>query len=91
MKTFNTTWNYDLNSIPSIDEEIIIDFGNGMGSDRRYPYLVESIDKNDRGDFHTYTIQGRQLKKDGLFKKNWFMLIFTDKPKGHYGWDKDVV
>ena len=88
MKSFNGTWNYDFNLMPSIDEEIIIDFCNGMGSDRRYPYLVESIEKNERGDFLCYTIEGRQLRKDGTLKNNWFQLIFTDRPKGHYGWDK---
>ena len=88
MKTFNDTWNYDFNLMPSIDEKIIIDFGNGNGSDRRYPYLVESIEKNERGDFLCYTIEGRQLRKDGTLKNNWFQLIFTDRPKGHYSWNK---
>ena len=88
MKTYTETWIHGLHLIPSIDEKIIIDFGNGMGSDRRYPYLVESIEKNERGDFHCYTIEGRQLRKDGTLRSNWFQLIFTDRPKGHYGWDK---
>ena len=88
MKSFNNTWNYDFKLMPSIDEQIIIDFNNGMGSDKRYPYLVESIQKNERGDFLCYTVEGRQLKKDGTLKNNWFQLIFTNKPKSHYGWGK---
>ena len=86
MKTFNTTWNYSLNSIPSIGEKIILDFGNGMGSDRRFPYLVEEIREGKRGDFNIVYVEGRQLKKDGSFKTNWGYLIFTDRPKTHYGW-----
>ena len=67
MKTFNTTWNYSLNSVPSIGEKIILDFGNGMGSDRRFPYLVEEIREGKRGDFNIVYVEGRQLKKDGSF------------------------
>mgnify|MGYP003149479642 CR=1 FL=1 len=89
MKKFIETWNYDLDQMPFVGEKIIIDFGNGNGSDRRYPYLVEIIDVNERGCFDTYTIEGRQLRKDGTLKSNWFQLIFTNKPKGHHGWDKD--
>ncbi len=90
MKSFSATWNYDLDQIPSIDEKIIINFSNGNGSNRRFPYLVESIEKNERGDFYCYSVEGRQLRKDGSLKKNWFQLIFTDKPKGHHGWDKEI-
>ena len=74
--------------MPTIGDKIIIDFGNGMGSDRRYPYEVETIEEHKRGKYLVFLVEGRQLKKDGLFKKNWFMLIFTDRPKGHYGWNK---
>ena len=72
-------------------EDIILDFGNGMGSDKRYPYKVEDISAEVRGDFVVCYVEGRQLKKDGSFKDNNFLLLFTNKPKGHYGWDKEVA
>tara|TARA_Y100000296_G_scaffold57893_1_gene66625 strand:- start:423 stop:698 length:276 start_codon:yes stop_codon:yes gene_type:complete len=91
MKSFTDTWNYDLSSMPKMDEKIIIDFGNGMGSDRRYPYQVEDISAEVRGDFVVCYVEGRQLKKDGSFKDNCFQLLFTNKPKAHIGWDKEVA
>ena len=91
MKTFTDTWNYGLSSMPKMNEKIIIDFGNGMGSDRRYPYQVEDISAAVRGDFVVCYVEGRQLKKDGSFKDINFQLIFTNKPKCHYGWDKEVA
>ena len=91
MKILTNTWNYDLSSMPSMGEKIIIDFGNGMGSDRRYPYQVEDISAEVRGDFVVCYVEGRQLKKDGSFKDNCFQLLFTNKPKAHIGWDKEVA
>jgi len=94
MKKFKNDWNYVTNFIaemPKIDEKIIIDFGNGMGSDRRFPYQVESINAEVRGDFTVFTLDGRQLKKDGSFKNTWFQLYFTNKPEGHCGWYKEVA
>ena len=86
MKKLTNTWNYDLATMPKMGEQIILDFGNGMGSDRRFPYLVEEIREGKRGDFNIVYVEGRQLKKDGSFKTNWGYLIFTDRPKTHYGW-----
>ena len=77
--------------MPKMGEDIILDFGNGMGSDKRYPYKVEDISAEVRGDFVVCYVEGRQLKKDGSFKNNWFQLIFTNKPKDHYGWNKEVA
>ena len=91
MKTFTDTWNYGLSSMPKMDDKIIIDFGNGMGSDRRYPYQVEDISAEVRGDFVVCYVEGRQLKKDGSFKDNCFQLLFTNKPKAHIGWVKEVA
>ena len=89
MKIYNQTWNYDsLHLMPTVNDKIIIDFGNGMGSDRRYPYLVESIDEEIRGNYRVFYVEGRQLRKDETLKNNYFQLIFTNKPKGHYGWNK---
>jgi len=79
MKTFKTNWNYDLTIMPKIGEKVIIDFGNGDGTDRRFPYLVEEINKTKRDDFFVYNVEGRQLKVDGSFRKVWFQLFFTDK------------
>ena len=91
MKKLTNTWNYDLASMPKMREDIILDFGNGMGSDKRYPYKVEDISAEVRGDFVVCYVEGRQLKKDGSFKNNCFQLIFTNKPKAHIGWDKEVA
>ena len=91
MKILTSTWNYDLSSMPRMGEKIIIDFGNGMGSDRRYPYQVEDISAEVRGDFVVCYVEGRQLKKDGSFKNINFQLLFTNKPKGHIGWNKEVA
>ncbi len=94
MKTFTETWNYVTNFIPempTIGENIIIDFGNGMGSDRRFPYQVESIDAEVRGDFVVFWVEGRQLKKDGSFKNTSFQLFFTNRPKNHFSWEKEVA
>jgi len=81
LKTYTQTWNYDLKMMPTIGDKIIIDFGNGMGSDRRYPYLVETINEEIRGNYKVFYVEGRQLKKDGSLKNNWFQLLFTNKPK----------
>ena len=83
MKTYKNTWNYDLNEMPKIGDKIICDFGNGDGTDRRFPYLVEEISKNKRDDFFVYHVEGRQLKTNGGFRKVWFELFFTDKPKNN--------
>ena len=92
MKTYNQKWNFDaLHLIPTVNEKIIIDFRNGMGSDRRYPYLVETITEHERGDFKVFYAEGRQLRKDETLKNNWFQLIFTNKPKAHIGWYKEVA
>lgn len=77
MKIFTKTWNYDLNQMPSIGEKVIIDIGNGKGSDRRFPYLVEEIKEDIRVDRVVYWVEGRQLYKNGDFRKNWFQLFFT--------------
>ena len=81
MKTYTNTWNYDLNILPEIGEQILVDFGNGNGTDRRFPYLVEEINKSKKGDFVVYNVEGRQLKVNGGFRSVWFQLFFTDKPK----------
>ena len=94
MKKYTETWNYTTDFIlemPVINENIIIDFGNGMGSDRRFPYQVEHIDAEVRGDFVVFWAKGRQLKKDGSFKNTSFQLFFTNKPKAHIGWYKEVA
>ena len=91
MKKITNTWNYDLATMPKMGEQIILDFGNGMGSDRRYPYKVENINAEVRGDFVVYWVEGRQLKKDGSFKNRSFQLFFTNKPKAHIGWYKEVA
>ena len=81
MKTYTSPWNYDLKMMPTIGDKIRIDFGNGIGSDRRFPYLVETINEEIRGNYKVFYVEGRQLKKDGSLKNNWFQLMFTDKPK----------
>ena len=91
MRSFTDTWNYDLAFMPKMGEQILLGFGNGMGSDRRYPYKVEDISAEVRGDFVVCYVEGRQLKKDGSFKNNCFQLIFTNKPKAHIGWYKEVA
>lgn len=78
MKKYTETWNYDLNKMPKIGEKIIIDFGNGVGTNKKYPYLVEEITKSKRGDFVVYKVEGRQLKADGSFRNKWFELFFKD-------------
>lgn len=88
MKTFNQTWNYNLNDMPSLGEKIMLDMGNGMGTDRRFPYIVESIQKNKRGNFSVYYVEGRQLKKDGTVSNGTFMIFFTDRPKDG-DWDME--
>ena len=92
MKKFKNDWNYVTDFIlemPKIGEKIIIDFGNGMGSNKKFPYQTESINAEVRGDFVVFSVEGRQLKKDGSFKNTYFQLLFTNKPKGHYGWCKE--
>lgn len=76
MKKYTETWNYDLNKMPKIGEKIIIDFGNGVGTNRKYPYLVEEITKSKRGDFVVYKVEGRQLISDTRFRNKWFELFF---------------
>ena len=77
MKIYNQVWN-DIHLLPTINEQIIINFGNGMGSDRRFPYLVETINEEIRGDYKVFYVEGRQLRKDGTLKNNWFQLIFKE-------------
>jgi len=81
MKKYTETWNYDLNKMPKIGEKIIIDFGNGVGTNKKYPYLVEEITKSKRGDFALYNVEGRQLKVDGSFRNVWFQLFFKTENK----------
>ena len=88
MKKFTSSWNYDLNNMPEINEQIRLLFSNGIGTDQKYPYLVESIEKHKRGDFNVYSVEGRQIKKDGSLKDATFLIIFTDRPKDHHGWVK---
>lgn len=81
VKIYTEYWNYDLKEMPKVGEQIICDFGNGDGTDRRFPYLVEKISKSKRGDFVVYNVEGRQLKVDGSFRNAWFQLFFTNKTK----------
>jgi hypothetical protein len=90
MREYTTIWNH-INDIPSLGDEIKVAFGNGMGTDKRYPYMVESIFKTKRGDFDVHTVEGRQLKVGGSFRNVWFQLLFTNKPTGHIGWTKSEV
>lgn len=73
-------WNYGWDSCPDVGCKVFLDYGNGMGSDRRFPYLVENIEYSKRGDNVVYTIEGRRILKNGQLKNNcWFKAFFTDK------------
>ncbi len=85
MKQYKKTWN-DIAELPRIGEEIILNFRNGMGTNKRYPYKVEFIVKSNRGDYKVYKVEGRQLKINGYFRNVWFELYFTNKPKGQLSW-----
>lgn len=78
IKEYTTVWNH-IDELPNIGEEIKLNFGNGDGTDRRFPYKVESIKKHKREDFNVYNVEGRQLKVDGSFRNIWFQLFFTNK------------
>ncbi len=78
MKKFTKNWN-DLNEMPKVGEEIMIGFGNGIGTNKNKPYLVEiselEIRENGR---KVVKVEGRQILKNGNLKNVWFELFFTD-------------
>lgn len=78
MKIFNKEWN-DINKMPLVGEKIMCDFGNGKGSNRNKPYLVEIAELSVRGSRKVIVIEGRQILKSGELKDTWFKLFFTDK------------
>ena len=67
MKTFNNTWNYDLNKLPNVNEIIILDLDLNevrlqldaqelqlMNNNKSY--IVESIEDYERGDYKLYYV-----------------------------------
>ena len=70
--------------MPQVGEEIIIDFGNGMGTNKNKPYLVEVMELEFRGhDNPRYArkvvkVEGRQILKSGKLKDVWFELFFSN-------------
>ena len=65
--------------MPQVCEEIIIAFGNGRGSNKNKPYLVEVIELEIRENGRKVVkVEGRQILKSGKLKNVWFELFFTD-------------
>tara|TARA_Y100001938_G_scaffold126956_1_gene179381 strand:- start:633 stop:878 length:246 start_codon:yes stop_codon:yes gene_type:complete len=73
-------WNYGSLGCLDVGCKVFLNYGNGMGSDRRFPYLVENIEYSKRGDNVVYVLEGRRILKNGQLKNNdWFKAYFTDK------------
>ena len=78
MKIFTNNWNH-IDQMPKVGEKIMCDFGNGMGTNRNKPYLVEIAELDIRADRKVVKIEGRQILKSGKLKNVWFELFFTNK------------
>ena len=78
MNTFTETWNH-LKDLPNINDKIILNFGNGLGTNKNKPYLVEISELEIRADRKVVKVEGRQILKSGKLKNVWFELFFTDK------------
>ena len=78
MKTFYKTWNH-LKDLPNINDKIMLSFGNGLGTNKNKPYLVEISELEIRAGRKVIKVEGRQILKSGKLKNVWFELFFTDK------------
>ena len=75
-------WNH-INKIdlPKEGQVISLNYQNEMYSDKdKATYVVGSVDRYNRGDFHVWCVQGKRLLADGkTYGKSHFELFFTDK------------